>query len=331
MPRGLGRQGTLRMGSSGAPVDAATPLAAFPDDAPDSDFGENKSSKGAHRPRIISSTEAPEWARLPFISHGYRADHSTVEAIRSIFSLHSETLNIWTHLIAAIYVWSLFSEVDAVMSRVSIAEPFRSRDRACFYFYVVCAEFLLVCSVLFHTLRCVSEWHANALLRADLVGIVVLFMGHMTMGLNVALAPCLPIHLYCYGVALFASLFYPLALAIFSRNIKASFDRINTSLASVLAFGLVPLGHLIYLTVSLPPPHPPGIFSLMVGATFSPYVLGFALFITGYPERLFPDGSFDLVGASHQFWHVGCALGIVFGLRGFLDFYEWRGAVPRYC
>ena len=39
------------------------------------------------------------------------------------------------------------------------------------------------------------------------------------------------------------------------------------------------------------------------------YTLGYAFFVSKFPEACFPKGFFDLVGASHQIWHVFVFLG----------------------
>jgi Haemolysin-III related len=55
-------------------------------------------------PKIISLDQVPLFRKLfisvhPFILNGYRIHHTAKDCFFSIFKLHNETLNIWTHLI----------------------------------------------------------------------------------------------------------------------------------------------------------------------------------------------------------------------------------------
>jgi adiponectin receptor len=48
--------------------------------------------------------DAPDWLRKKFILSGYRINFSFGLCAHSLFRIHNETLNIWTHLIPAIFV-----------------------------------------------------------------------------------------------------------------------------------------------------------------------------------------------------------------------------------
>lgn len=55
-------------------------------------------------PKIISLDEVPLFRKLfiqvhPFILNGYRIHHEIKDCFISVFKLHNETLNIWTHLL----------------------------------------------------------------------------------------------------------------------------------------------------------------------------------------------------------------------------------------
>jgi hypothetical protein len=62
---------------------------------------------------IISLDKVPRYSNLfisvhPFILHGYRIHHSLSECLKSMFTLHNETLNIWTHFLPFIGFLVLF-------------------------------------------------------------------------------------------------------------------------------------------------------------------------------------------------------------------------------
>lgn len=68
-------------------------------DVSDLDF-----SSLANNPKIVDEIYAPEWhVYNDYLHHGYRINYkSHKDMLRSVFQLHNETTNIWTHLIGAL-------------------------------------------------------------------------------------------------------------------------------------------------------------------------------------------------------------------------------------
>ncbi len=57
-----------------------------------------------YKPTITSLENIPKYTNLfvcvhPFILHGYRIHHTLKDCFWSLFTLHNESLNIWTHLV----------------------------------------------------------------------------------------------------------------------------------------------------------------------------------------------------------------------------------------
>ena len=48
-------------------------------------------------------SQAPKWQRQEYILRGYRVGLSMKETFLSMFVLHNETVNVWTHLIGSLY------------------------------------------------------------------------------------------------------------------------------------------------------------------------------------------------------------------------------------
>ena len=57
--------------------------------------------------KLYDVHEVPEYLREPFITGGYRAHLTFREALMSILEIHNETAQIWTHLLPALWFWSL--------------------------------------------------------------------------------------------------------------------------------------------------------------------------------------------------------------------------------
>lgn len=68
------------------------------------------SVKDHKKPQILPIGEAPDWhVNSHHIVHGYRVNHETNRAlIKSVFQVHNETTNIWTHLAGSIVFLCLF-------------------------------------------------------------------------------------------------------------------------------------------------------------------------------------------------------------------------------
>ena len=95
----------------------------------------------------------------------------------------------------------------------------------------------------------------------------------------------------------------------------------NLVLGGSVAFGLIPSFHWA-LTVHCTHECRATFGTAMV-KMFGFYSLGFAAFLYRVPERFAP-GAFDLVGASHQWWHVAVWAAGSAWFDGMLRYYEWR-------
>ena len=52
---------------------------------------------------LVSRDRAPEHARYDFILNGYRKTMPWPRALGSLFKMHNETFNVWTHLIGLVW------------------------------------------------------------------------------------------------------------------------------------------------------------------------------------------------------------------------------------
>ena len=137
---------------------------------------------------------------------GHRPElQSAAECFKSIFRIHTETGNIWTHMIGFL--------AFLVLTIVFYVKPFCDNCHQdiqlnekliflCFFIgkeiklksATLCIAMLawvlqvvllcsagamvcLLCSTLFHTMSCHSEWVSNVFSRLDYVGIAVLIVG----------------------------------------------------------------------------------------------------------------------------------------------------------
>lgn len=88
--------------------------------------------------RLIGVNEIPLWMRQDiYIRHGYRAPQASIRACYdSLWYLHNETVNIWSHLLMGLFMMGLlvWSSVPALHS----GYVFSPYDVGVLQFYLVC-------------------------------------------------------------------------------------------------------------------------------------------------------------------------------------------------
>ena len=218
-------------------------------------------------------------SRRPYILTGY----STATRAGCTFSIHNETLNIWTHV------------VGIVVFALQLPRALRTQDSV-LCAYVSAALVMFVCSVFYHTTS-VHEpaQHARAL-AVDFFGI----------GLFIATSQAAGVH-YAFWCDVGARAAHLLAIAIlFGISVALSARRSTARrwrwYALLTALGSVPLLHHVLALHSGEHEGTSAGQRAFVRA-FGYYTVGFAFFVTRAPERFAP-GVFDIVAQSHQFWHL---------------------------
>ena len=107
------------------------------------------SVKKINVPRIISLAQIPHYSNFfitvhPFILTGYRIHYSLKDCINSIFSMHNETTNIWSHFLSLIgfILLILFNSCN---------------DVSIVYLYIISTLICFSASIFFHVLNSHSE------------------------------------------------------------------------------------------------------------------------------------------------------------------------------
>jgi len=291
----------------------------------ESSIEENCIKKHHHLLRKFSTctvAEVPDWLRdNDFIHSGYRVRFSASLCLKSLFKLHNETMNIWSHLLGLV----LFSVI--LVSTVLFVVPFGHEtitwhDRLVFVIFIASAQICLACSTLFHTFFCHSPGALQFLGRLDYSGIAVLIAG--------SFVPAVYYGFYCkptlqvvyitlisiFGICTIVVMMMPNASSNKYRHLRAIL------FSTMGLMGVFPIIHrfIIY-----------GPFSDQVQATLDRllwmgffYLVGAVLYAMRIPERFWP-GKFDIIGHSHQLFHVlvvvaavvhydGCYRGLMYRL-----------------
>lgn len=189
---------------------------------------------------LVHKSKVAEYYHRWYIDYGYRKVASWRDALYSLFKIHNETMNIWSHLIGLICVviaaanlsydfydsaYSSFSELLAVES------------------YFISAAICMLLSTLFHWFGCVNESCYEVLLRLDLTGVALLVTGSYVPAVYYGFQ-CVP------SLQQFYSVYAGMVLLV---GLAAPWLPVNPTirpyvLASTVAGGLVPAAHWVLIT-----------------------------------------------------------------------------------
>lgn len=247
---------------------------------------------------ICHFSSLPRWLQdNDFIWAGYRPPlPSFWDCIKSIFSIHTETGNIWTHMLGCI----AFLGVGAFFLSAA-EEEIRGEDKLVFTAFFVGACVCLGLSTCFHTFLCHSEWAGQLFSKLDYVGIALLIMG--------SFVPWLYYSFYCDFIPRIVYLCVEIVLGLTSIVIslwprfgepRYRFLRAGVFLSFGLS-GIVPAVHYSVQEGWLKALDQASLGWLILMGFL--YVCGTMFYALRIPERFFP-GKFDIWFQSHQIFHV---------------------------
>ncbi|KAJ3373431.1 Adiponectin receptor protein 1 [Allomyces arbusculus] len=292
-------------------------------------LGENHSDMPVGKPTYISAFWTEQ--RLPtyridqvptylqdneYIHRGYRAAYSMRDAWRSMLYIHNETGNIWTHLLGLVGFLLLVFATDHLVPPAADVW-----DRVVFVVFLLSACKCFLFSTLFHTHYCNSRQAYIRFGCLDYAGISLLICGSALV-LTYYVFYCERFLRTVYVVSLLAISLVGIIGPLFSVWTTARFRvwRTLIYITSGLVAGL-PVFH--FLMVHGVPHDAPWWATygwLVMGAT---YIAGAAVYAAKIPERWFP-GKVDLVGHSHQIWHVLVVAAAVVHTVSAMEIMAWR-------
>ncbi|CAH7680928.1 hemolysin-III related-domain-containing protein [Phakopsora pachyrhizi] len=250
----------------------------------------------------------------PHIRTGYRQNLPRMTAcIKSVFSyFHNETVNIHTHLWGAITFIFLILTLQNPSRFVPLGYSIFTRgsgrpDSVTWYDTFVFGCFFLsgaAClgfSAMFHTFMCHSQKVCATFGRLDYIGIVWLIVG--------SFYPSIYYGFYCHTKTIITYLTLITVLGgmatytVISPTYKSKDARRKRTLIFI-ALGLsaiLPVGHGLYRFGLVQFTDRIGLRWLVSSGAL--YIAGALFYSERFPERFNP-GRFDLIGSSHQIFHV---------------------------
>ncbi|KAJ6011180.1 hypothetical protein N7451_002592 [Penicillium sp. IBT 35674x] len=279
--------------------------------------------------KLLHWDELPHWQRDNHHIHtGYRpASSSFWASFQSLGYFHNETINIYSHLLPSILaVPAAYQLYHALEPRYQTAAD---SDIAAFCCFFAGAAFCLGMSATYHTISNHSPTVARIGNALDYIGIVGLIVGSFVPSVFYGFY-CVPelqhrywtmictIGLGCVCVSIVPRFrtprWRPFRAAMFvGMGLSAVFPVLH----GLSLFGFDRMRQQIGLT-----------WLLLQGFL---YILGAAIYAARVPERLRP-GKFDLVGSSHQIFHVLVVCAAVAHLTGLLKAFDYRhSGTAEFC
>ncbi|KAF9550867.1 hypothetical protein EC957_011414 [Mortierella hygrophila] len=282
--------------------------------------------------RLLRFEELPEqWQENKYILSGYRFLSSKTQCFQSIFYVHNESGNIWTHLLGFFYFLAVgiyfFSGSNPYFSTTTMTPtynlpyvPADGYDKLVFLVFFLAVYKCLLMSSLWHTFAQIAhEGTMKCMACLDYVGISVLIAASVVVTEYYGFyCESTFRNSYIAATALFgvAGVVIPW-LSWFDQK-ETRWLRI-TFFISMAASALLPVFHLMLIQGAAPTLE--WIFPLL--KSMGSYLLGVFVYANQYPEKLFP-GRFDHLGSSHQLWHLCVLGGVYFHFTAALSFWERR-------
>ncbi|KAK6618592.1 hypothetical protein RUM43_012983 [Polyplax serrata] len=246
--------------------------------------------------KVVSYKTLPQWLQdNDYLYSGHRPPLPSYYAcFKSIFRLHTETGNIWTHLLGCV---AFIGIATYTLMRPSV--ELKLQEKLVFGAFFVGAIVCLGFSFAYHTLYCHSECVSKLFSKLDYCGIAILIMG--------SFVPWLYYGFYC---RLQAKLIYltvvvvlgicSIVVSLWDRFSLPNYRPLRTGL--FMGFGLSGVVPAVHHAVS------EGWFNAITQASLGwvilmgcLYILGAMFYTLRVPERFFP-GKCDIW--SHQIFHV---------------------------
>lgn len=252
----------------------------------------------------------PLWTKNKYILFGYRSQTNRLNCFISIFNIHNETINIWTHMVSLIYfVYILIINYN---------------NNIIIKLYEIVSIICFGMSTCYHTYMPLSHKNYLLLLKLDLFSII----------LNIVTSNIIIFYywFWCYNrirnnYMFFSGLYLGIGIIILLKI--DIIKKYNCILAyySIYNVGIIISYIHIYKITD-------GDVNKIIKYNFTEpmkyFIVGFIIYTTKIPERLFAK-NFDIIGNSHQLWHVFSSLGIYYFHKEIIKNIEYRRFDNCYC
>lgn len=256
----------------------------------------HSSDESFFRPRTLKYEDAPEYQKTnPYIRSGYRETQNWRQCLLSVLQFHNETLNIWTHLLGfvvfgGLLFWDWYSPPTSVTWQ----------DFAVILTIITCYQACMILSAIYHTFTSHSRETSSFCLTLDLAGIAASITASYISGIYYAFW-CQPVARTTFVSIVIGFILLGLVFRKFigdERNLKA---RLSYFILFTI-YGFIPTAYYVVISGGFGNDE----LKIFLPRIFFMYLitgLAFVFYILKIPESCLP-GRFDILGSSHQWWHV---------------------------
>lgn len=267
-------------------------------------------------PPLVAYSEIPEYLKdNDFILTGYRSNYSYSQAWLSLFSLHNESMNIWTHFLGFLFTLSL------LVYTWSLSLP--KQDTILLSLFLILGSYTLLSSSLFHMHICIDARAYHIFGCLDFSGISA-SLAASSLALTYILYTCSQ----SWRIPLTVVLIIVNTVGIIGPLVPGWMTpafRTGRCLIYLLS-GLASLIPTIYMLSSasahFSTPIPSEALFLLL-ATILQHLVGAIFYTQRLPERLLP-GAFDLAFSSHSIFHILVVTASVTLYKALLVLLAWK-------
>lgn len=254
---------------------------------------------------LYHKNQVPEHFHELFIYRGYRNPKSSIsQCILSLFDLTNETLNFWTHFIPSIYfAWTL---VDLSHTIDFVHDPFTWPLLS----YLIAICIFPMASAVAHTFNVMSDEARHICFFVDYAAISIFSIGSAIAYFGYVFPKDVQVTWFgqnYLNIALACSVLMTIT-SCETRFMKPSFLRKVLRMSTFFVpYTIVTIP--VYYRLLASPEDVRQLESqhLLLRHCVLAFISAF-LYGTHYPERMFP-GQFDIVGHSHQLFHITSVIG----------------------
>ncbi|KAK3765196.1 hypothetical protein RRG08_051821 [Elysia crispata] len=260
----------------------------------------------------------PDWLKdNDFLLRGHRVPtNSFLACFKSIFRIHTETGNIWTHLLGMI---AFLGIAAYFLTRPSI--EIQWQEKAVFSAFFMGAILCMTFSWVFHTVYCHSERVGRFFNKLDYCGIALLTIG--------SFVPWLYYSFYCRlepKVTYLALIIFLgticIVVSMWDKFAQPQYRPLRAGVFVALGLsGVVPAMHYVITDGFWHAINFAALGWLVLMALL--YIVGAVIYAARIPERIFP-GKFDIWFQSHQIFHVFVLAGAFVHYHGISEIANYR-------
>lgn len=275
-------------------------------------------------PPLKHRDELPACYYRACIFEGYRDHWTWHQTVVSLFSIHNETMCIWSHFIP--FLCAVIAAFWVILKMQTDGSSFTEQFLMALFIFTACSCLLL--SSTYHWFGCMSEGHYYCLLSLDLGGIAMLISGSFFPGVYYGFY-CTPVLQKVYLLVSFLIFLIGILISIYgaSKSPHAALIR-QGGFASLTIFGFVPLCHWLLIA----PNEYRNQMTMGALGMFFFYGVGFSFLLTSFPESVWTNNYITTYWVpSHALWHLGVAAAIftwLFALLGQKELIKELGCQP---